>query len=103
MIMTDINNQLQKLQKLEEQNRKRSERYLKKREKEGKVQISAIISKDAYELINNARDNSIKAGTKPETTGSIIERALYLYSNVNSDGIVNTLNTPPKPKGKKKT
>jgi hypothetical protein len=88
-VMSDIDKKLQKLHKLEEQNRLRSEKYLKKREKEGKVQISAIISNHAYELINNARDTSIKAGEKPETTGSIIERALYLYFNVNSDGTVN--------------
>ncbi|MBF0233339.1 MAG: hypothetical protein HQK65_09920 [Desulfamplus sp.] len=66
---------LDKLAKIEEQNRKRARRYLAVRRAKGKRQISAIINKDAYEKINRRRDRSIMAGT-PITAGDIIEEAL---------------------------
>jgi len=66
---------LDKLAKIERQNRQRARRFLAARKAKGKQQISAIIHKNAYEKINRRRDLSINVGT-PLTAGDIIEQAL---------------------------
>lgn len=73
----DIQKRLEKLKKIEEGNRKRSKKYIKKQEKKGKKMISAIISLDAYKELNNRRDASIKETGKVLTIGEVIEQALF--------------------------
>lgn len=73
----DIQKRLEKLKKIEEGNRKRSKKYIKRQEKKGKKMISAIISLDAYKELNNRRDANIKETGKVLTIGEVIEQALF--------------------------
>jgi len=84
----DIQKRLEKLKKIEEGNRKRSKKYIKKQEKKGNKMISAIISLAAYQELNNRRDASIKDTGNVLTIGEIIEHALFQTdkSNVNING-----------------
>ena len=59
---------------------KKQKRFLEKTKKEGKKQISAIISGEAYNELNRLRDASIQAGT-PSSFGQIIEQALACYAD----------------------
>jgi hypothetical protein len=80
MTKTDIQAKLEKLARIEQGNRARSKRFLEKTKKEGKKQISAIISGEAYNELNRLRDASIQAGT-PSSFGQIIEQALACYAD----------------------
>ena len=80
MTETDIQAKLEKLVRIEQDNRARSKRFLEKIKKEGKKQISAIISGEAYNELNRLRDASIQAGT-PSSFGQIIEQALAFYAD----------------------
>lgn len=80
MTNTDTQTKLNKLARIEQGNRERSKRYLERTKKEGKKQISAIISGDAYNELNRLRDASIQAGT-PSSFGQIIELALASYAD----------------------
>ena len=60
--------------------KERMSKHLKQRSKNGKKLISAVISIESYEIINNLRDASIKAG-KPLSAGQIIEQALLAIKN----------------------
>jgi len=60
MTETNIQAKLEKLAKIEQGNRARSKRFLEKTKKEGKKQISAIISGEAYNELNRLRDASIQ-------------------------------------------
>jgi len=91
----DIQKRLEKLKKIEEGNRKRSKKYIKRQEKKGNKMISAIISLDAYKELNNRRDASIKETGKVLTIGEIIEQALFQADKepINiSDNIASTTN-----------
>lgn len=80
MTKTDIQAKLEKLARIEQGNRARSKRFLEKTKKEGKKQISAIISGEAYNELNRLRDASIQAGT-PSSFGQIIEQVLACYAD----------------------
>ena len=80
MTETDIQAKLEKLVRIEQDNRARSKRFLEKTKKEGKKQISAIISGEAYNELNRLRDASIQAGN-PTSFGQIIEQALACYAD----------------------
>ena len=67
---------LERLKKIDDRNRESSKKFLEKKKKADFYQISALISKEAYECINNRRDSSDKAGLKALTTGEIVEEAL---------------------------
>jgi hypothetical protein len=82
--MTEIETKLKKLANIEQGNRARSKRYLERIKKDGKKQISAIISGNAYNELNRLRDASIQTGT-PSSFGQIIELALACYT----DSLVN--------------
>ena len=101
--MSKVQARLDKLAKIEEKNRKRSRRYIEKAKKDGKKQLSAFISGEAYNQICGIRDAAIQAG-KPTSFGAIIEKALACYGNenVNSDDYINTNTNDGKPKRKLK-
>ncbi|SLM31156.1 hypothetical protein MTBBW1_2760004 [Desulfamplus magnetovallimortis] len=71
----DYQAKLEKLEKIEEQNRIRARKYLQRRKENGKMQISAIIQRDTHEEINRRKtialdcENAINAG-------DIIEQAI---------------------------
>ena len=90
--MTDETTQakLDKLDKFEKANRERARRYLKQVKKEGKKQLSAIISGKAYNQLCRIRDKALQNG-KPTSFGEIIENALDCYTN-NQTEINATLN-----------
>ena len=79
--MIDLNDQakLDKLARIEEKNRERAKRYLERVKKDGKKQLSAIISGEAYNQLCRIRDNAVQAG-KPLSFGQIIENALTCYT-----------------------
>jgi hypothetical protein len=78
--MTETKTKLEKLARIEAGNRERTRRYLERTKKDGKKQISAIISGEAYNELNRLRDASIQAG-KPSSFGQIIELALACYAD----------------------
>ena len=78
--MTEIETKLEKLARLEAGNRERVRRYLDRVKKDGRKQISAIISGEAYNELNRLRDASIQAGN-PSSFGQIIEQALACYAD----------------------
>lgn len=80
MTETETETKFEKLARIKQCNRDRSKRFLEKMKKDGKKQISAIISGDAYNELNRLRDASIRAG-KPSSFGQIIEQALACYAN----------------------
>lgn len=80
MIETETQIKLEKLARIEQGNKARSKRFLEKVKKDGKKQISAIISGEAYNELNRLRDASIQAG-KTSSFGQIIELALACYAD----------------------
>ena len=78
--MTEIETKLEKLARLEVGNRERVKRYLERVKKDGKKQLSAIISGEAYNELNRLRDASIQAGNS-SSFGQIIEQALACYAD----------------------
>ncbi len=78
--MTEIETKLEKLARIEAGNRERTRRYLERAKKDGKKQISAIISGEAYNELNRLRDANIQAG-KPSSFGNIIELSLACYAD----------------------
>lgn len=115
--MDDIEAKLARLTELEtklattkRKNTDRVKAYLSRKRQEGMVTVSALISRSAYEIINNERDKSVKAGLTPETAGSVIERALILLSgntqsvkdNININDNINTFKAEEKPEPKAK-
>ncbi len=72
---------LDRLARIEQANRDRSKKYLKKIKAEGKKPISAIVSGEAFEELTRRRDESIQAG-KPLSLGGVIEAALFQPSNI---------------------
>ena len=90
----DIELKLERLKELESKvnniqssNRERVKKFLDKQKQKGKKQISALISQQAYEIINNRRDKSIKAGRQQETTSTIIEQALLFLDSSFKDSV----------------
>jgi len=79
MIDSDDQAKLDKLARIEEKNRERAKRYLERVKKDGKKQLSAIISGEAYDQLCRIRDNAVQAG-KPLSFGQIIENALTCYT-----------------------
>ena len=71
-----------RLQKIDKNNRDRSNKYLNKIKKDGKQQISAILSSKAYKELTRLRDVSIKSG-KQLSYGDIIESVLFHGVNTN--------------------
>lgn len=114
--MDDIEAKLARLTELEtkltntkRKNTDRVKAYLSRKRQEGMVTVSALISRSAYEIINNERDKSVKAGLTPETAGSVIERALILLSlnqsikeSVNFNDNIKPCKAEEKPKPKAK-
>jgi len=94
MTDTDTQKKLDRLKKIEEGNRARSLKYIKKIKAEGKKQITAILNPEAYQELTRRRDESVQAGN-PLSFGGIIEVALLqdakpsvkknIKSNVNID------------------
>ena len=78
--MIETKTKLEKLARIEAGNRERTRRYIERIKKDGKKQISAIISGEAYDELNRLRDASIQAG-KPSSFGRIIEQALACYAD----------------------
>jgi hypothetical protein len=75
MIDSDTQKKIDRLNRIDQGNRERSKKYLERIRKQGKKQISAIISREAFEELNRRRDASVVAG-KPLSYGQIIEQAL---------------------------
>jgi len=106
MTDTDTQKKLDRLAKIEEGNRARSLKYLKKIKAEGKKQVTAILNPEAYQELTRRRDESVRAGN-PLSFGGIIEAALLqdakpgidvattekknIKSNVNIDVSANTI------------
>ena len=97
----DIELKLERLKELESKvdniqssNRERVKKFLDKQKRKGKKQISALISQQAYEIINNRRDKSIKAGA-PLTASDIIEQALLFLDNRLKDSVNINVNVKP--------
>ena len=67
---------LERLKKIDEQNRLRSNRYLQKHYSQNKKQISAIISEEAYQEICRRKELA-KAEGENLSNGEIIEEALF--------------------------
>jgi len=88
MIDSDAQAKLDKLARIEKKNRERARRYLERVKREGKKQLSAIISGKAYDELCRRRDASILTG-KPLSFGNIIEDALFLNINTNTSDNVN--------------
>lgn len=80
--------EMDRLKKIDEQNRLRTIKYLKKRQQEGKRQISAIISESTYQEICRLKEKSILEG-EPLTAGDIIEIAVSKLSEINNTFAVN--------------
>jgi len=92
--VTDIEAKLERLNELENKfeklkvsNRQRVGNFLAKKKQAGMIQVSALISKQAYEVINSRREKSIKAGRQTETSSSIIEQALLFMDSNFKDNI----------------
>lgn len=79
MIDSDDQAKLDKLARIEAGNRERAKRYLERVKKDGKKQLSAIISGEAYNQLCRIRDNAVQTG-KPISFGQIIEKALAGYT-----------------------
>ncbi len=58
--------------------RERNWRFMKKKKSEGGRQLSAIVTKECYDILTRLRDNAQQAG-QPESFGVIIEKALSVY------------------------
>ena len=84
-----------KVNNIQSSNRERVKKFLDKQKQKGKKQISALISQQAYEIINNRRDKSIKAGRQQETTSTIIEQALLFLDSSFKDSVNINVNVKP--------
>lgn len=78
MMDAETQAKLEKLKRIEENRRARSKRFLDKVKADGKKQISAILSGEAYDQLCRIRDNEVQAG-RLASFGDIIERALSYY------------------------
>ena len=67
------------LDRIREKARERRWKFMEKSKAEGKRQFSAIISKEAYNIMAGIRDTAQLAG-KPTSFGEIIEKALVCYN-----------------------
>ena len=65
--------EMDRLKRMDNQNRLRTAKYLQKKQQEGRRQISAMISESTYQEICKIKDNSID---EPLTTGDVIERGV---------------------------
>ena len=88
MMDEETQKKLDRLEKLEQAGRDRSKKYLEKIKAEGKKQISAIVSSEAYEELNRRRDESIRVG-RPLSFGGVIECILLQDAKPNIDIIPN--------------
>ena len=92
--------EMDRLKRMDDQNRLRTIKYLKKRQQEGRRQISAIISESTYQEICRLRDKSILEG-EPLTAGDIIEIAVSKLSDkgneINNTFAVNINNEKTEP------
>lgn len=77
---SDTRRRLEKLERLEQGNRDRVKRYMDKAKKQGKKQISAIISREAYDTLCRIRDKAIQA-EEPVSFGQIIEKSIPFYED----------------------
>ena len=75
MVTVETQEKLDKLKRLEQAGRDRSKKYLEKIKREGKKQISAVVSQEVYNELNRRRDISIQAG-RPLSYGGVIESIL---------------------------
>jgi len=66
---------LDRLAKIDKQNRDRANRYLERQRKEGKQPISAILEAGAYDSLCRLKDAAIQA-KEPATTGDILSALL---------------------------
>jgi len=78
----DTKAKLEKLAKIEHDNRSRSRKYLSNLKAQGKRQIAVILDDKTIDVLARLKDESISAG-KPLKYGDIIEKAINNY--VNSD------------------
>jgi len=83
--MTDLSTQakLDKLDRIQAQNRARAKEFLDKKKASGKKQISGLITLDAYNEICKRRDTARATGT-PLTMGDIISQAVMGSSGVDT-------------------
>ena len=77
-----IQEKLDRLDKINANNRARSKKYLEKVKASGKKQVSAILSPEAFDELCRQRDARIQAG-KPASYGDVFES--LLLSTVNID------------------
>ncbi len=68
-----------KLSAIKQKRKETMQRYYKKREAEGRIQISLVISKESNEIINSIRSKSILDKVEL-SAGQIVDRALKLYN-----------------------
>lgn len=94
MVNSDIQNKLEKLQKIEDASKARSRKYLNKVKTQGKRQISAIVTDKVYDEICRRRDQSILS-RNPLSTGQIIEQALFPLKNGKTEPVYNNIFDAP--------
>jgi len=77
---------LDRLKKMDNQNKARVKKYLDKAKAQGKKQVSALISGEAYDIICRERDKAAQAGVRT-TLSQIISQAILdnHKANVKSD------------------
>lgn len=76
----DTQRRLDKLDRLEQANRTRVQKFAERAKEQGKKQISAFISGAAHDAMCRIRDKSIQAG-EPVSFGQIIERSIPFYED----------------------
>jgi len=87
----DTQKKLDRLEKLEANNRARSKRYLDKIKAQGKRQISIILDESTITELTRRRDQSIQSG-KPLTFGDIIAGAINTNGNIDGKVIKKSVN-----------
>jgi len=90
----ETQDKLDKLEKMEKAGRERARKYIEKVREGGRMQISAIISKEAYNEICRRRDAALLQGAKA-TTGTVIES--LLLANVNANVSIDIKPEPKEP------
>jgi len=90
----ETQDKLDKLEKMEKAGRERARKYIEKVREGGRMQISAIISKEAYNEICRRRDAALLQGAKA-TTGTVIES--LLFPNVNANVSIDIKPAPKEP------
>jgi len=73
---------LARLEKIDQSNRDRARKYLAKAKEQGKKQVSALISSEAYDIICKVRDRAALAGVRVNLS-YIIDQAILASEKTN--------------------